>query len=68
MKTVVLEQRRCIILGLVAATPSTYPCLDRLLDSGYLDYVKTWLEDILSGTGELEGWFVVQLLLFLCIL
>lgn len=49
MKKVVLEQRRCIILGLVGSTPSASPSIERILASGYLDYVKVWLDDILSG-------------------
>jgi hypothetical protein len=50
MTKAALEYRRCIVLGLVGSTSSTNPALERILESGYLDHVKTWLEDILSGT------------------
>jgi hypothetical protein len=50
LKNAALEYRRCIILGLVGSTSSTSPALERILENGYLDHVKIWLDDILNGT------------------
>jgi hypothetical protein len=50
LKKAALEYRRCIILGLVGSTSSTSPALERILENGYLDHVKIWLDDILNGT------------------
>jgi len=48
-KKAVLEQRRTIVLAVVGGTPTDSPSLSHLLAKGYLDSVKTWLDDILSG-------------------
>lgn len=50
LKKATLEQRRCILLAVVGGTPSNSPSLTRVLDKGFLVLVKTWLEDILSGS------------------
>lgn len=50
MKKAALEYRRCIILGIVGSTSTTSPALELILANGYLDHVKIWLDDILSGT------------------
>lgn len=51
----ILAQRRCIILAIVGATPSSNSSMALILQSGFLSSVKSWLDDILNGTvGELE--------------
>jgi hypothetical protein len=53
-KKAILAQRRCIILAFVGATPSSNSSLARVLQNGFLSTVKSWLDDILSGSiGEL---------------
>jgi len=37
-------------LAVVGATPPESPSLQRLLEKGYLDAVKNWLDDVLSGS------------------
>ena len=49
-KKMVLELRRVIILALVGGTPKSNPSLDRVLETNYLEEVKAWLDDVLSGT------------------
>ena len=54
LKKAALEQRRCILLAIVGATPGSSPSLERVLSDGYLSSVKSWLDDILTGSvGEL---------------
>lgn len=52
----VLAQRRCIILAIVGATPTSNSALESILQAGFLSAVKTWLDDILNGT---VGEFIV---------
>jgi hypothetical protein len=53
-KKQILSQRRCIILAIVGATPSSNAPLQSILQIGFLRSVKTWMDDILSGSvGEL---------------
>jgi hypothetical protein len=54
IKKAVLEQRRGIILAIVAATPDSSPSLERVLSNDYLSVVKVWLDQVLDGSvGEL---------------
>ena len=50
IKKVTLVSRRCIILALVASTPSENSSLEVILKNGYLNTVKLWMDDILSGS------------------
>ena len=50
-----LDYRRCVVLAIVGATPAESPSVGRILTNGYLDSVKLWLDDTLSGS---EGMFV----------
>jgi hypothetical protein len=53
-KKAILAQRRCIILAIVGATPSSNTTLASVLENGFLSTVKSWLDDILGGSvGEL---------------
>jgi hypothetical protein len=53
-KKAILVQRRCIILAIVGSTPYNNKSLARILSNGFLSTVRSWLEDILSGSvGEL---------------
>lgn len=53
-KNKILAQRRCIILAIVGATPSSNTSLALILQNGFLSTVKSWLDDILNGSvGEL---------------
>lgn len=55
-QTAILAQRRCIILAIVGATPSSNSSVALILQAGFLSSVKSWLDDILSGSvGELEN-------------
>jgi len=45
----ILAQRRCIILAIVGATPSSNSSLALILQSGFLSTIKSWLDDILTG-------------------
>lgn len=49
-KSAVLEYRRCIILAIAGATPTSNAQLVQILTNGFLDSVKSWLDDILSGS------------------
>ena len=52
----ILAQRRCIILAIVGATPSSNSSMALILQSGFLSSAKSWLDDILDGTvGEFRG-------------
>ena len=52
-KASVLVRRRSILLALCAATPVEATSLRTIIQNGYLTTVKSWLDDILSGsTGE----------------
>ena len=42
--------RRCIILTVVASTPTENIMLDLILKNGYLSTVNCWVNDILRGT------------------
>lgn len=48
-KRAVLEQRRCILLAIIACTPPTNPTIKAILSNGFLVVVKSWLDDILNG-------------------
>jgi hypothetical protein len=54
----VLAQRRCIILAVVGSTPTNSTSLEYILSSGFLNTVKLWLDQILSGS---VGEFLVLL-------
>ena len=45
-----LDFRRCILLAVVGATPAGSPSVDLILANGYLDNVKSWLDDTLSSS------------------
>ena len=45
----ILAQRRCIILAIVGATPSSNSSLGVIMQSGFLSAIKSWLDDILAG-------------------
>lgn len=54
-KASVLVRRRSILLALCAATPVEATSLRTIIQNGYLTTVKSWLDDILSGsTGGIE--------------
>jgi hypothetical protein len=65
-QTAILAQRRCIILAIVGATPSSNSSMALILESGFLSTAKSWLDDILAGSvGEFEFEFeFVQLKVF----
>mmetsp|Transcript_3862 Transcript_3862/g.5705 ORF Transcript_3862/g.5705 Transcript_3862/m.5705 type:complete len:830 (+) Transcript_3862:2315-4804(+) len=44
-----LEQRRCIVLAIIASTGPKNPSLLRILEKGLLTSLKSWLDDILNG-------------------
>jgi hypothetical protein len=48
-KRLVVEQRRCILLAIIGSTPDTNPTMKAILSNGFLDVVKSWLDDILNG-------------------
>lgn len=57
-KKAILISRRCIILTLVASTPTENTTLDLILQNGYLSEVKLWMDDILKGfVGEFFSFF-----------
>ena len=43
-----LVQRRSIILSITGSTPSDNPLLTTVLNSGYLSFVKIWIEEVLN--------------------
>lgn len=45
----ILAQRRCIIIAIVGATPSSNSSLGLILQTGFLSKIKSWLDDILAG-------------------
>mmetsp|Transcript_25460 Transcript_25460/g.47448 ORF Transcript_25460/g.47448 Transcript_25460/m.47448 type:complete len:872 (-) Transcript_25460:2332-4947(-) len=49
-KKAILISRRCIILALVGATPTSNSSLDVILQNGYLSTVKQWMDAILNGS------------------
>ncbi|KAL7513378.1 hypothetical protein ACHAXN_010429 [Cyclotella atomus] len=52
-KSSVLEQRRCLLLAATGSTAEVLPrspTLKAILEAGFLVQVKTWLDDILSGS------------------
>jgi hypothetical protein len=49
-KKEILVSRRCIILALVGSTPIDTNALNIILTEGYLNAVKYWMDDILSGS------------------
>ena len=60
----ILVQRRCIILAIVGATPSSNSSLGRILQNGFLSSMKSWLDEILNGTvGELLGIQIISIFL-----
>ena len=48
-KVKILKQRRAMLLLLIGSTPRDNEALKRILASGLLVHVKTWLDDILSN-------------------
>lgn len=55
-QTAILVQRRAIILAIVGATPSSSSSLALILRNGYLNSIKSWLDDILSGSVGEYNW------------
>ena len=52
----VLAQRRCIILAIVGATPSSNSSLHNILQNGFLSTVKSWMNDAMNGSvGKFVG-------------
>ena len=49
-KVSALEQRRCILLAILSATPANNQALQQILSNGLLTSLKPWLEDILTGS------------------
>ena len=49
-KKAVLEQRRAILLTAVSETPSENPTVPKILEDGYLNSVKVWLDEVLNKT------------------
>ena len=49
-KTSIIISRRCIILSLVSFTPNDTSTLELILQNGYLNVVKLWMDDILNGS------------------
>jgi hypothetical protein len=49
-KIAALEQRRCVVLAILAATPSNNESLKRILSNDLLTSLRPWLEDVLTGT------------------
>lgn len=46
----VLEFRRCIILTIVGSTDVNSSSLSGILENGYLNTIKTWFDEILTGS------------------
>eukprot|EP00546_Thalassionema_frauenfeldii_P000963 CAMPEP_0178931562 /NCGR_PEP_ID=MMETSP0786-20121207/21989_1 /TAXON_ID=186022 /ORGANISM="Thalassionema frauenfeldii, Strain CCMP 1798" /LENGTH=779 /DNA_ID=CAMNT_0020608473 /DNA_START=1987 /DNA_END=4326 /DNA_ORIENTATION=- len=54
-KIAALEQRRCVVLAIIASTPPPNPSLNRILSRGLLTSLKPWLDDILtSNVGSVD--------------
>ncbi|KAG7346295.1 RNA recognition motif containing protein [Nitzschia inconspicua] len=49
-KKAILVSRRCLILALVGSTPVDSSSLGTILQNGYLSSVRTWMDEILSGS------------------
>jgi hypothetical protein len=49
-KKEILVSRRCLVLALVGSTPIDTGILAIILKDGYLNTVKQWMDDILSGS------------------
>ena len=60
-KRAVAEHRRCLLLALLACTPSSSPTMKTILSNGLLVTLKSWLDDILNGA---IGEFLVALELY----
>jgi len=48
-KIAALEQRRCVVLAIIASTPPMNPSLKGILSKGLLTLLKPWLDDILTS-------------------
>lgn len=48
-KAASLEQRRCILLAIIGATPPANIALTTSLERGMLTSIRGWLDDALSG-------------------
>lgn len=56
IKKNILVYRRCILLAVAGSTPSTHPSVAKVVNGGFLDSVKRWLDQILDGSvGALIG-------------
>jgi hypothetical protein len=56
-----LEQRRTILLAVVAGTPKSSASLARILSEGFLNSVKQWLDEVLSSAvGECDPQNIVD--------
>ena len=60
-KKAVLEQRRAILLTAVSETPSDNPTVAKILEGGYLNSVKLWLDEVLNKTVGKWNWSIVGL-------
>jgi len=49
-RNAILISRRSIVLTLVASTPTENTMLDIVLQNGYLNTIKLWMDDILRGS------------------
>lgn len=49
-KVAALEQRRCVLLAILAATSPNNESLHRILSDGLLTSLRPWLDDVLTGT------------------
>ena len=49
IKQKALTYRRCVILAVVAQTPSDSLALDHFVSRGFLTHVKAWLDEILAA-------------------
>uniref|UniRef100_A0A7S1BPG2 RRM domain-containing protein n=1 Tax=Corethron hystrix TaxID=216773 RepID=A0A7S1BPG2_9STRA len=49
-KKQILVYRRCVLLTVLGSTPGSDAIVANLIVKGYLNSVKVWLEDILSGS------------------
>ena len=49
LKNQALQYRRCVVIALVGSTNPGDPSIERILASGYLTSLKSWLADILAN-------------------
>lgn len=59
-KRLVVEQRRCILLAIIGSTPDSNPTVKVIVSNGFLNVVKSWLDDILNGAIGASTWLVAS--------